>query len=213
MPTLETLEGKVVDIDAINAQFDRAMNSDAAAEQAPPKRDKAAAAEDGQSATAKPRRGRPPKSEQARTAEPPPAEATEEVTAGRAQNVSDNVAIIGGAVGMLGTSTGSVALKADGYLLAHLAPSLGAAAAEVAKYEPALARMLDKKAGGKVAAYAALFACVSSLGTQLAVNHGMLKPGLMGSTAPEKIIEAFEAAEKPYAEDEAQAAPDVPAGA
>ena len=210
MPTLETLDGKPVDADAINAQFSQTMNSDATAEAAPPRRQKTAPDDEPQ-AQAKPRRSRPPKGEQAaRTAAAPPPETTPEVTAKRATNVSETFQILGGALGMLGKTTNSTALKADGYLCEAAAPALGEAAAEVAKYEPAFARWMDNPAGGKVAAYAALFACVTSLGTQLVVNHGMLKPGLMGSVAPEKIIEAFEPAKEPT---EAEAAADAPAEA
>ena len=214
MPTLETIDGKPVDADAINAQFSQAMNSEPANEQAPPKRQPTPAPEGAPAAAAKPRRGRPPKGDQARTTAAPPAEATAEVTAKRATNVSETFQIVGGALGMLGKSTNSAALKADGYLCAHMAPSLGAAAAEVAKYEPAFARWMDNPAGGKVAAYTALFACVASIGTQVAVNHGMLKPGLMGSVAPEEIIEAYERADaEETAEAEAETATDAPAEA
>jgi hypothetical protein len=75
MPTLETTDGTPVDVtptdtEAVNAKFRAAMDSDGPAEQAPPKRRRAAAPEDGDAP--KPRRTRQPKAEQARTAEATP---------------------------------------------------------------------------------------------------------------------------------------------
>lgn len=69
MPTLETVDGKPVDVttpgaDEINARFDSSMNDDGPDEQAPPKRQPKPAAE---TETPKPRRGRPPKEEKSRT--------------------------------------------------------------------------------------------------------------------------------------------------
>lgn len=72
MPSLETADGKPVDVtaeaDAINAKFDAAMNDDGPAEQAPPKRQPKPKAE---ADTPAPRRGRPPKDEKARTTAAP----------------------------------------------------------------------------------------------------------------------------------------------
>jgi hypothetical protein len=205
-PTLETADGRPVDVtpaDAAaktNRDFEAAMNGMPVNESAPPKR--APQAEPAEEP--KPKRGRPPKAEQARVAEAPAPEATPAATARRAEAIAENVAIIGGVLTMAGTASGMKALKADGYFLTHAATSLGTAAAEVARHEPGFAKWLDKSGGGgKAVAYMALFGCVSSLGAQLAVNHGILKPGLMGTAAPEEIIRAFEteaqAAEDPAA--------------
>ena len=82
MLTLETADGKPVDVtpvdaEAVNARFDAAMNDDGPDEQAPPKRTPRTVAEPEQ---AKPRRGRPPKDEKARTADKPAAEVKDDYT-------------------------------------------------------------------------------------------------------------------------------------
>lgn len=200
--------GAGLDVDAVRARANAAMNDDGPAEQAPPKVIKGEVIDEGKP---KGRRGRPPKGEQARTTTAPPPEATPELTAKRAKDLADNLQIIGGGLTMLGTSTKSVALKADGYAIGHVAPKLGDAAAEVAKYEPGLARWLDGSGGGgKVGAYMALFACIATLGAQLAVNHKVLKPGLMGSVTPDQIVEHFETRAGP---DGAEAPESEPAAA
>jgi hypothetical protein len=72
VPTLETTDGKPVDVtpvdsEKINSDFGRAMNDDGPDTQAPPvRRRRAPAAED---EPAPKRRGRPPKEEKARTAD------------------------------------------------------------------------------------------------------------------------------------------------
>lgn len=194
-----------IDVDAVRARANAAMNDDGPGDQAPPKIVKGEVIPEDKP---KGRRGRPPKSEQSRTAAAPPPEVTEEATSKRAADASDNIAIIGGALKMLGSATGSVGFKADGYAIGHVAPKLGEAAAEVAKYEPGLARWMDNSGGGgKVTAYMALFACFATLGAQLAVNHKILKPGLMGSVTPEQIIDHFEPPEEPAEADTASAEP------
>lgn len=77
MPTVETADGTPVDVteqaDSINAQFSAAMNDDGPDEQAPPKRQpRSSAAAEAAGSVERPRRGRPPKSEQARVKDSPP---------------------------------------------------------------------------------------------------------------------------------------------
>jgi hypothetical protein len=78
-PTLETADGKPVEIDAdaVNAQFQAAKDDDGPDEQAPPKRQPKPAAEADKPA---PRRGRPPKDERARTADKAAAPAKDDYT-------------------------------------------------------------------------------------------------------------------------------------
>lgn len=68
MAELQTLDGDAVEVDRtdVNAKFDAAMNDDVPAEQTPPKRQPRAAADPAPEAD-RPRRGRPPKAEKART--------------------------------------------------------------------------------------------------------------------------------------------------
>lgn len=69
MPTLETQDGRPVDVtpldpDEVNRQYQAALNDEPADEQAPPRRAPKPAAEAEQP---KPRRGRPPKEDKSRT--------------------------------------------------------------------------------------------------------------------------------------------------
>jgi len=90
MPVLETPDGKPVavtpvDAEAVNAQFDRAMNDDGPDTQAPPKRQpRGDSPPDG---AAKPRRGRPPKEEKARATGKPAAPVKDDYTADAQQAV------------------------------------------------------------------------------------------------------------------------------
>lgn len=72
MPTLETPDGKLVDVtppdpDKINSDFSRVMNDDGPDTQAPPQRRRRAPAPADDEPAAPKRRGRPPKEEKART--------------------------------------------------------------------------------------------------------------------------------------------------
>jgi hypothetical protein len=212
MPVLETADGKPVDASeqkaVIDAKFDASMNDDGPDEQAPPRRTPKPADEQ-----PKTRRTRQPKAEQSRTAEKsaaPVPEATPEVTAKRAENVAETFQIVGGALELIGKSAKSKSFRADGLFLTYAAPKIGDAVAGVAKYDPAMARLVDKSGGGgKVTAYLGLFAVTASLGAQIAANHRLLKPGLMGSVSADEIIDALD---KP-AEAEAEAPADVPQAA
>ena len=47
-------------------------------------------------------------------------------------------------------------------------------------------------ASGKVAAWMGLLGVTMSLGAQIAANHGLVKPGTMGSVKAQDIVDAFE---------------------
>jgi hypothetical protein len=135
--------------------------------------------------------------------------ATPEVQAARKANATDTVQVLGSVAVVAGRGLNSPAFRADGYLLLNSADALGEAAAEVAKHDPVVARMLDKSASGKVTAYMGLLGVAMSLGSQIAANHGLIKPGTMGSTDPQKIIDAFEKPDEPTPEDSPDAASPV----
>jgi hypothetical protein len=85
----------------------------------------------------------------------------------------------------LAATTGNDAFKADAHVLAG-ADHFAEASAELAAVNPAFARFIDS--GGKGAAYFAFGSAAASLGAQLAVNHGMLRPGFLGTRAPEDFL-------------------------
>ena len=149
-------------------------------------------------------RNRPPRSVREaspKPSKPAPQPATPEVQAARKQNATETAQMLGSVLVVAGKGTNSTALRADGYILVNGAEALGEAAAEVAKYDPTIARLLDKSAGGKVTAWLGLFGVAMSLGAQIATNHGLVQPGMMGSVAPQDIVDAFEKpAEEPTGE-------------
>jgi hypothetical protein len=184
VPALTTEDGRAVDAtavaDTINAQFSQAMNSDQPETQAPPKRP------DKTPDTAAPkRRGRPPKSEQARTTAGPAAAAGGLDDAARAKGVAGWVQIGAGLTLAAGRATGNAALYADAVTIASAAPQLADACVQVAKNDARFAAALDKVCSS--GPYAALVSVGVSVGLQCLRNH---RPGLAlpGTVSPEYLL-------------------------
>lgn len=183
MPTLTTEAGKPVEVtpadaDAINAQFRAAMDDDGPDDQAPPKRpDKPAPAAD------KPRRGRPPKAEQARTTAKPSGTLTDaERTAGVA-----GIAQIGAGLALMwGRASGNAAFEADAMTIASAAPQFADAAVQIARSDAGFAARLDKICS--TGPYAALVAVGVSVTMQCIRNH---RPSLAlpGTVHPDNLLE------------------------
>lgn len=193
MPTLETADGKPVDVtpadpDAVNAAFDAAMNDDGPDEQAPPKRQPKPAAE-----APKPKRGRPVKAEQARTT----AKAGTALDDGqRAQGVKGLVQLGAGVALMLGKATGKDAFTADAVTIASAADEIADACVQTAKADARFAAALDRVCSA--GPYAALITVGVGVVSQIARNH---KPGLMipGTVDPAELLKAQEAQHEPVA--------------
>jgi hypothetical protein len=79
------------------------------------------------------------------------------------------IGIPAAALGIAGQLTGSVPLVADAIVLSGSADSIGAAVAEVAEQQPALARVVDRIV--QAGPYAALFAALTPVALQLAAHH------------------------------------------
>jgi hypothetical protein len=196
MPTLETTDGKPVDVAPVDPaeverQFAAAMASEGPDEQAPPKRTPKPAAE---AEVAKPKRsGRPPKSEQARTT----AKAGTVLDDGqRAQGVKGFAQIGAGIALLFGKATGKDAFKADAVTIASAADEIADAAVQVAHADPKFAAALDKVCAA--GPYAALITVAVSVGSQCARNH---KPGLKipGTVDPAELLKAQDEAEMAHA--------------
>jgi hypothetical protein len=193
-----TPDGQTVDLEAAEQEFNRTMAAPAGDVAAPPRMSDEAKAEAKAAKDAPKRRGRPSKDERARvlkSADTPVKPPTPEVTASRSQSVVDTVSVVGTVAVTFGKTLKNDALKADGYVLTHFAKPLGDACAEVAKFDAKFAAMLDKQASGKAMAYVGLIGVGAQFGTQLAVNHGLLKPGMLGAASAADILTAFEPAE------------------
>lgn len=192
MPTLETTDGKPVDVapvdpDAVNAAFNAAMNDDGPDEQAPPRR-QPKAQEPAQSKPAK-RPGRVPKAEQARTT----SKASAVLDDGqRASGVKGLVQVAAGGVLLASKAKKSDALRADAVTIASNAEQLADAVVQTAKADAKFAAALDKVlAAGP---YAALVSVMVGVGSQIARNH---KPELRipGTVDPAELLKAQNEAE------------------
>jgi len=190
VPTLETADGKPVDVtpvsDAVNREFAQAMANDGPDTQAPPdRRSRPVAAEP------KRKPGRPPKEAKARTtAAPGPALSDRQ----RAEGVKGLAQVGAGLVLMAGKATGNTAFTADAVTIASAAEQIADACVQTAKADPKFAAALDKVCSA--GPYAALITVMVGVGSQVARNH---KPGLSipGTVDPAELL----------------AAQDVPAGA
>ena len=199
MPTLETTDGKPVDVtpvdpDEVQRQMQAALNDDAPGEQAPPRRQPRQPGADAQ----KPGRARQPKAEKSRTAdkatEAAPAPPSPEVTAKRAASAEETFKLAGTCLLVVGKITHMPSFTADGFMVNANAGPLAVALADVAAVEPQIARWLDKAPSAKVTAWIGLATVVGGLGLQAAANHKLIKPGVMGTSDPAEIIRANEAA-------------------
>ena len=186
MPTLETVDGQPVapvDPEQVNKEFARAMAADpGAVEQAPPKR-QPEPVESTQQAS-KPRRGRPPKAEQARTT----AKASTVLDDGQRASGVKGIAQVGaGVVLMLGKATKNAAFTADAVTIASAAEEIADACVQTAKADPRFAAALDKVCAA--GPYAALISVAVSVGSQCARNH---KPDLKipGTVDPAELLKA-----------------------
>lgn len=184
MPTLETPEGKPVDVvdpDAVNAQFAASMADDGPDEQAPPRRQPKPKAE---VEVAKPRRTRPPKDEKARTT----AKAGTVLDDGqRAQGVKGLAQIAAGVALMLGKATKKDAYTADAVTIASSADEIADACVQTAKADARFAAALDKVCSA--GPYAALITVGVGVVSQVARNH---KPSLVipGTVDPAELLKA-----------------------
>ena len=195
MPTLETADGKPVDVtpvdpDEVNRAFAAAMAGDGPDEQAPPKRAPRPPADD---AAPKRKTARPSKAEQARTA----ARAATVLDDGqRAAGVQGLVQVGAGLCLIAKRATGKDAFQADAITLASNADQIADACVQTAKADPKFAAALDKVCSA--GPYAALISVMVGIGGQLARNH---KPGLAipGTVDPAELLRAQEAAAQPVA--------------
>lgn len=184
-PTLEDLDGQVLDDEApgaadINARFAAAAAGAGQDTDAPPKREPRTAAP----AAAKRGPGRPRKEDKART-EPakPPFVLT---TAQRDKGVRGLVQIGAAVALMAGKATGKVVWLADSITISRSAPAWGTACADIADHDAKFAAALDRLCA--VGPYAALITAGTETGLQLVRNH---RPDLElpGTVHPARLFE------------------------
>jgi hypothetical protein len=81
----------------------------------------------------------------------------------------------------------SLVSPVDAATLVVHSPPIASAVAETAANDPKFAALLDKIL--HVGPYGALLGAIMPMALQLAVNHGLMQPGVMGTMPPEKIME------------------------
>lgn len=189
MAELETPDGEQVEVTRteINASFDAAMNSDAPAPAAPPRRQRAA-----DPPADRPRRGRASKDKD----EKPRADAKAAVTLTdeqRLQGAKGLAQVTAGVAMVAAKATGNMAFAADAMTIVNQSDALVEACVETAKASPAFAAALDKVCAA--GPYAALISVGVAIVSQMARNH---KPSLEipGTVHPMKLLQP------PAAEDE-----------
>lgn len=77
-------------------------------------------------------------------------------------------------------------LRPDACVVAYYGEAVGKEVADIADNDPRLARLVDKVAS--LGPYAGLATLVMAMGFQMAANHGLVQPGIMGSLPPEKFV-------------------------
>jgi hypothetical protein len=187
---LQTPDGQAVEVDAesVEREFARAMSAPSADALSPPKKPAAPATD-----AAKPKRGRPPKSEQARvTAKATATAPAPEIDKQRAEGVKGFGQIGAGICLMMDARTPetNISWRADAVTIANAAEPLAIACVGVAKTNPGFARALDKVT--QVGPYGALISVGLGIAGQLARNHGIAAGEMLGAVAPEKLLESLE---------------------
>ena len=181
MPTLTTEAGKPVEVTdqptVINAAFRAAMDADDGPdEQSPPKRPEKTAE------APKPKRGRPPKSEQSRTTARASASLTD---AERSAGVQGLAQIAAAVPLMLAKTTGNPAWMADAVTIAANAPQLADACIQVARNDARFAAALDRVCSS--GPYAALISAGLAVGMQCFRNHRP-QMALPGTVHPDELL-------------------------
>lgn len=113
------------------------------------------------------------------------------------------VQLVAAGFGILAAVTRRPEFVADSATLSIHGEALAQGVGEAAAGDERLARVLEKAL--QVGPYGALLAPVMTIGAQIAVNHGILKPGVMGTKEPQVLIDHI-VAEQEAAEAEAAAA-------
>lgn len=79
-------------------------------------------------------------------------------------------------------------LRPDAAVIAYYGPGMAEEAAAIAEEDARAAALLDKIAS--MGPYSRLVTLVVAAGMQIAANHGLVKPGVMGTMKPDEFIDA-----------------------
>lgn len=185
MPTLETTNGKPVEVgpaeaEAINVKFRSVMDDDGAVADAPPKRAEKAP----ESTPRKP--GRPRKEDRSRTTAKAASSLTDAERATGVQGLAQIAAMI---PLMMAKTTGNAAFAADAAVIADATPKIADACVQVAKNDARFAAALDRVCSS--GPYAALIGVGVSVTLQCLRNH---RPGLAlpGTVHPDEILRSLD---------------------
>jgi hypothetical protein len=186
---LLTPDGVALEINAedIEREFARTMAATPTDVPSPPKKPQADSTE-----PAKPKRGRPPKSEQPRVTTAAPSASTPQLDKQRLEGVKGFAQIGAGACLVLDSRTpeSNISWRADAVTLANSAEPLAKACVEVAKNNASFASALDRVT--KVGPYGALLTVGLGVAGQLVRNHGIIAGEFLGAVPPGQLLASLE---------------------
>lgn len=191
MPTLETADGRPVDVTpadpaTVNATFNQVMNDDGPDTGAPPDRADKPVADAPRRGPGRPRKDKGPGA--ARTVNTGAAAASPALSltdAQRSQGVQGFAQIAGGLALMTGRATNNAAFFADAVTVSKSAPEWADACVQIAHTDPKFAAALDRVCAN--GPYAALITVALGTGLQLVRNH---RPALTlpGTVHPDSLL-------------------------
>jgi hypothetical protein len=192
MEGLLTTDGTPLAVPDIEREFAKAMSAPPSDDYPAPPKTPAA----DQAASPKPRtRHDKPRTARTGPSTVKPAPSSPEADKRRAE--ASGELLRGGAMValVLSTQTGNDAFKADAVTLDAGADEFGGACAQLARVSPRFAAFIDKSGNG--APYLAFGMACSTIGVQLAVNHGLIPAGMMGTQKPADLIAQLDKADGP----------------
>jgi hypothetical protein len=179
---LITPDGKPVDVKEVDREFARAMAADPKDATDLPRK----SAESDKAKTEPKRRARPGRNERARTTSKKATAPSPQTDAERKAGVEGLVQIGAGVTLLVHQRTHDDAYMADAITLSNSSEMLSDAVVETAKHNARFAAVVDKvTAAGP---YAMLTSAVLSVGAQIAANHKVIAPGLMGAVSREEVL-------------------------
>lgn len=127
----------------------------------------------------------PPPPKKAGKPKPPPKRTRPDYRPG----ITALLSLPAGLVGAAGATLGRRELVADAATIMAHAPGLAGGLDELAGQDPRVAAVLDRVL--QAGPYGALITAVVPMAAQILANHGILKPGQMGTMPPEDLVQAY----------------------
>lgn len=132
---------------------------------------------------------------------PSPASGRKSQTA-KAEKWSGYRDSVGGFLQIAGFGLGMAKMHADAAAVAVHGENIANAAADLALEDERVAAILDKLS--EIGPYGALLTAVAPLAVQIAVNHGAIPAGVMGTVEPKELVDALVSAQQEQSKGEGE---------